>query len=380
MDRYGMPSVEAIRFVKTTEEFLSLFKMLPLLPLFTGAGITTAEQLCLLTPTALDAIEAQHGASADSMEVDSTMRPPAIPAGQRKRLLRALALLQEAKAVAHSDAAVEVAQATAADVDRRQPNSTSSLYIESTIAHPDMAQICFCVSLLVHDLIVQAEYYRAQTNGNNGFGAGSAFAMIRPREIFALPGKRSRQEFESDQPEEREVPSEEDIRFAIYEIHKISHFSPGCLVVAMIYLERLRRSVGAELLGSTWQLLLLTAIIVAQKMWEDRPISRIDFTPLSPSLKPHQLGLIEREFLRMLDYHFTISAGVYTEWYFKLCELCERNEVRMKPLSQAEASKLEIRSHNFSNQIKSNMQGAMSGPVAVGYSSDAQSGGRVILG
>eukprot|EP00965_Chrysotila_dentata_P196204 6177440-Pleurochrysis_carterae.AAC.1 len=61
MDRYGMPSVEAIRFVKTTEEFLSLFKMLPLLPLFTGAGITTAEQLCLLTPTALDAIEAQHG-------------------------------------------------------------------------------------------------------------------------------------------------------------------------------------------------------------------------------------------------------------------------------------------------------------------------------
>ena len=37
-------------------------------------------------------------------------------------------------------------------------------------------------------------------------------------------------------------------------------------MVAMIYIERLRRRVGAELLASTWQPTLLIATIVAQKV------------------------------------------------------------------------------------------------------------------
>ena len=34
------------------------------------------------------------------------------------------------------------------------------------------------------------------------------------------------------------------------------------------------------------------------------------------------------QFLQLLDYNVCVSAAVYTEWYFKLCDLCERNSAR----------------------------------------------------
>ena len=44
---------------------------------------------------------------------------------------------------------------------------------------------------------------------------------------------------------------------------------------------------------------------------------------------------------------------MYTEWYFKLCDLCERNSVRLKPLDSAEAAHLEITSDMHSTRLRS---------------------------
>ena len=63
-----------------------------------------------------------------------------------------------------------------------------------------------------------------------------------------------------------EQPSEEDIRLAIAQMYACLNFSPGCLVVALIYIERLRRCTGAEVLARTWQPTLLITTIVAQKV------------------------------------------------------------------------------------------------------------------
>ena len=64
---------------------------------------------------------------------------------------------------------------------------------------------------------------------------------------------------------QRVVPTEEDIRQCITNLHQLAGFIPGCLVVSLIYIERLRRSSGAQMLATTWQPMLLIAVIVAQK-------------------------------------------------------------------------------------------------------------------
>jgi len=352
MQRYGgmvgMPKTEQIETVTSAAEFLALFKLHSLMPSFHQYGVASVNDLLLITPSALE----EMGVTA---------------VGVRNRLISALQLLREAHRTSDNEGAggssmdIAESESTAASMGR-QANSTSSLFIESTIAHPDLQQICFCVSILVHDLIMKGEEDWS-TSPAAYYGAGQAFALIKPRDIFALPGKRSRHEFETETPDERQVPTEEDIRFCLGEVHKLTRFSPGCLVVAMIYIERLRRKVGTELLTSTWQLTLLTSIILAQKMWEDQPVTNVDFTSLDASLTSPQLHMIEREFLRMLDYHFTISAAIYTEWYFKLCELCERKSIRMRPLNHTEATQLEINTHLFTTKVQSTHNSSVSGPI-----------------
>ena len=88
-------------------------------------------------------------------------------------------------------------------------------------------------------------------------------------------------------------------------------------------------------------------------MWEDKRYMNVDFTSLCPALTLQQLNDIEVQFLQLLDYNVCVSAAVYTEWYFKLCDLCERNSVRLKPLDSAEAAHLEITSDMHSTRLRS---------------------------
>lgn len=164
---------------------------------------------------------------------------------------------------------------------RRGPNSTSSLYIESTIAKPDMCELCFCVSIVVYDLILQGEAQLAARQTAPpppaepaGSSTDDPYSLFRPRQIFQPAGKRNRSIFEGHEDDAppsssaaAKVPTEEDIRSAIADVHGTSNFSPGCLVVALIYIERLRRCSGAMLLASTWQPTLLISILVAQKVY-----------------------------------------------------------------------------------------------------------------
>ena len=43
------------------------------------------------------------------------------------------------------------------DYERKKANSTSSYYINSTLARPDTDEIVFCVAVVIHDHIVQGE-------------------------------------------------------------------------------------------------------------------------------------------------------------------------------------------------------------------------------
>ena len=64
------------------------------------------------------------------------------------------------------------------------------------------------------------------------------------------------------------IPGDDEIRECLQQMHALTRFRPGCLVVAMIYIERLRRSCGADLLVANWQPTLLAALILAQKVCE----------------------------------------------------------------------------------------------------------------
>ena len=177
--RYGGISspTEAAR-AKSVAEFLSLLDLSRLLPTFEAALCNTLEKLLLLTPADLDAMN--------------------ILGGIRNRLLKGIAALQAQR---RSDSPMADASSSSSETPppERRYNSTSSLYIESTITNPDMAQVCFCVALLVHDLIAESEKKLAATDapprrdtGDPTFNPFTLFQPSRSASPRSSPTRRRR--------------------------------------------------------------------------------------------------------------------------------------------------------------------------------------------
>ena len=362
--------------IRSLEELLEKTDLKSVHELLKQQGIATLEAFMMLTPSAIDTM--------------------GVTKGLRIRLLRAAEMMRQARPeefLREEDALMP--HTGEADTMPPKHNSTSSLYIDSTISSPDFTRVVFCVSILVHDLIVEGEAsHRAKLAA--GLTPTNPCALFRPKEIFVM-GKRLREEdntsarggplarpappapqpttfavgasFSSSaaqmmppppprqasssdavamdctgygdagaaasttpcpspprtvlvqalpqqpplwtsssssssssssrrssaaggynpnmderpdmvadssacaayaaEPMDTEVPGEDEICQALQQIHALMRMHPGCLVVAMIYIERLRRGTHADLLVSTWQPTLFAAVILAQKVWED---------------------------------------------------------------------------------------------------------------
>ena len=195
--------------VTTLSGFLTALKLESLSQVFAAEGVTELQQL---SPTLLEQLGLAAGirqrmlralaSTTQPLVGEQLMRPTDSPGGSSSGGDGSPALPSGSQEGNPSAAPMDVVPTRT----YRCPNSTSSLYIESTIAHPDTAQLCFCMSLVIHDLISDAEAARPQD-----FGSRERLALFAPRDIFTLPGKRNRADFEGEvtQPEPAQLPSEE---------------------------------------------------------------------------------------------------------------------------------------------------------------------------
>ena len=91
--------------------------------------------------------------------------------------------------------------------------------------------------------------------------------------------------------------------------------------------------------------------MLATKVWEDEPVWNTDFINLFPSLTSDDLGLLERNLLRLLSFNATLTASQYAEVYFDLragSKSIEEHFKNLQPLDQEGARRLEERSAAFS--------------------------------
>lgn len=260
--------------------------------------------------------------------------------GHRKKLTNALA-------------ALEFPTQMQAPPSHVKYNSTSSLYIDSTISKPCIDEIIFCVSIAIHDRIHEGEERRRQSEEQ-----GEPFPIM-------FDASHRHPLFNQQQPEEG--PSEQSIFQIIKSIYTIAEFSSECLVISLLYIERLCSTAKMALLRNNWQPILLSAMVVAQKVWDDRCLSNADFSVIAASYSLRDVNELERQFLEMLQYNVSISASLYASYYFELRTLCEKKEAsfNMKPLGTEDAKVMEARTAAAHASIKADHRKwqSMSGPV-----------------
>ena len=205
-------------------------------------------------------------------------------------------------ALEHLDVGGDVGEASCSSSERLsgasaapQPkyNSTSSLYIDSTISRPCTDEIIFCVSIVIHDRIDEGEREArlvprllplrpptvpcrarsravalARTEHDPCVACAQLLAdptmVERMPDMFNTRSKPLLVQLDSSEP------TEHTIFQSIKTIYSIAEFSAECLVISLLYIERLRSLTGLHMLMQNWQPITLAAMVVAQKVTSAR--------------------------------------------------------------------------------------------------------------
>jgi len=317
--KYGMSN----NFPKTaasTDEWLDVIQMASYKEAFQGIGIG---QLRSLSNTELK----------DLVPMD----------GPRKRLILAISQLEIAEEPAASSVEPQV-----------KFNSTSSMYIDSTITKPCTDEIIFCVSIVIHDRIEEGE----EAVNKDEAAVAKLFPMfdVESKPLFKHPHV------------ELASSSEDNIFHTIKSIYSIAEFSPECLVISLLYIERLRSLTGLPLLLSNWQPILLAAMVVAQKVWDDKSLLNVDFSVICSAYTLKDINNLEKKFLELLEYNVSITASLYASYYFELRTLCEKSEraFSLKPLSEEARRQLQSRSESIQGDLQKTRRWQSLGGQAAG--------------
>jgi len=127
----------------------------------------------------------------------------------------------------------------------------------------------------------------------------------------------------------------------------VGQFHPECCIIALVYINRLIGVTGLPLTQSNWKPVSVSAVLLAQKVWDDTPLINADFSILYSALSKKEVNMLERKFLALLNFKLHISPSLYAQYYFELRSVSEEQgaSLRLKPLTKAQARRLDTRSH-----------------------------------
>ncbi len=95
-------------------------------------------------------------------------------------------------------------------------------------------------------------------------------------------------------------------------------FSVTSLVIAIIYLSRFKEVTRVSLHTYTWRLLFLTALLVADKANEDKPIKNGSLVRLFPIVTPEELARLEAALLTRTRFSIFIKSELFYSFIDKL--------------------------------------------------------------
>ena len=316
----------------------------------------------------LDAIKmAQWKPAFEGMSVDEllalkeTRLQELVPFdGHRKRIMLAMRSL---------GASVRIAP-------QQKFNSTGSMFMESTITRPCTDEIIFCVAIVMHDRIEDGEQALKGPSGMSQ-SQGMALAMFDTTNKPLFPQEDENEDGTLVPVQPGEAPKEDTIYHTIKSIYSIAEFSPECLVISLLYIERVRQLSKLELDLSNWQPVLLAAMIVAQKVWDDKSLLTVDFSAICEAYSDgpclwtvKDINVLELKFLELVEYNLSITSSLYASYYFELRTLCQKadRDFALKPLTESELKKLESTSVQKTERLREKRRAGSDGNISFGSS------------
>ena len=105
------------------------------------------------------------------------------------------------------------------------------------------------------------------------------------------------------------MPAVKHISAFLKHVFDVGQFHPECVVISLVYINRLIGVTGVPLTGNNWKPVSISALVLAQKVWDDTPLINADFSILYPALNVAQINFLERKFLDLLEFKLAVNPG-----------------------------------------------------------------------
>lgn len=207
----------------------------------------------------------------------------------------------------------------------RKANSCSTICIDdNTASQPNLKMMLKCVSLAI--------YYHVKNR------AGDACLIdIFDEKLHPLSKEPVPENYNRVNPEHKHI-----YRF-IKNLFSAAQLTAECAIITLIYLERLITYAEIDLHPSNWKRILLGAVLLASKVWDDQAVWNVDYCQILRDIAVEDMNELERVFLELLQYNINVPSSIYAKYYFDLRVLAEKNnfQLQIQPLDPKRAKKLE---------------------------------------
>ncbi|KAK2141758.1 hypothetical protein LSH36_1047g00008 [Paralvinella palmiformis] len=218
-------------------------------------------------------------------------------------------------------------------------SSCSTIFIDdSTVSQPNLRNTIKAVALAI--------YFHIRNRDNST-------TTVRLLEIFdekahplskdPVPGDYAQRE-----PEHKSI-----YRF-IRTLFNAAQLTAECAIVTLVYLERLLTYAEIEIVPSNWKRIVLGAILLASKVWDDQAVWNVDYCQILKDIPVEEMNELERQFLEMLQFNINVPSSVYAKYYFDLRAMADAHDLSfpLEPLSKERAMKLEAMSCSCEDRLR----------------------------
>ena len=88
-----------------------------------------------------------------------------------------------------------------------------------------------------------------------------------------------------------------------------------CILVSLIYIEKIMTKSKIEIRFSNWRPLVFTSILLASKFWEDICFWNVDYSDALNFYPLKSINRMESEFISLCDYNIYVGAELYATYY-----------------------------------------------------------------
>ncbi|KTG32823.1 hypothetical protein cypCar_00017113 [Cyprinus carpio] len=228
-------------------------------------------------------------------------------------------------------------------------SSCSTIFIDdSTVSQPNLKSTIKCVTLAI--------YYNIKNRYVSLFFATSkSFDLDSDRSLDIFDEKMhplSREQVPDDYS--RTDPEHKLIYRFVRTLFSAAQLTAECAIVTLVYLERLLTYAELDICPSNWKRIVLGAILLASKVWDDQAVWNVDYCQILKDITVEDMNEMERHFLELLQFNINVPASVYAKYYFDLRSLADGNNLSfpLEPLSNERAQKLEAISRLCEDKYK----------------------------